>query len=90
MIIYENLSWQTHSSFPDSDWTGNAKYVIDDNSDIAKKILSCPYSAFEIIEDNNNGVADVNIIKEPSFELSAYNFLLDLDYRLSLKELGVA
>ena len=42
MIIYADKSYATHSLYPDTDWTGKAAYVIDDNSKIANKIRQNP------------------------------------------------
>lgn len=39
MIILNDLNIQTRSDMPNSDWTnGEAGYVVDDNSTLAKKI----------------------------------------------------
>ncbi|MCL2634969.1 MAG: hypothetical protein FWD34_10735 [Oscillospiraceae bacterium] len=58
MIIFDDLSLQTRSDVPNSDWTGGlAKYVVDDNSDLARKIFSFP--AFEPVEDENGNLIDV-------------------------------
>lgn len=43
MIIFPDGTWQTHSDFPDTDFSGgNAKYVVPDNSPLAAKIMSTP------------------------------------------------
>ena len=64
MIIFDDLSIQTRSDVPDSDWTGGgAKYVVDDNSELAKRILS--YAAFEPIEDDDGNLTDVIEIELP-------------------------
>ena len=58
MIIFNDLSLQTRSDVPNADWTGGqAKYVIDDNSELFIKILSC--TAFEPVEDDNGNLIDV-------------------------------
>ena len=38
MIIYENKGYETRSDMPNTDWTGNAKYVVPDGSELALKI----------------------------------------------------
>ena len=40
MIIYENKGYEQCKSRPDTDWTGNAKYIVADNTDLANKIKS--------------------------------------------------
>lgn len=43
MIIFPDGTWQTHSDFPDTDFSGgNAAYVVPDDSPIAAKIMSMP------------------------------------------------
>jgi len=58
MIIFKNLSWQTRSDKPFEDWTGDAKYIIDDNSELAQKIIDCKYG-FTIIEDDEGNLIDI-------------------------------
>jgi len=58
MIIFNDLSLQTRSDIPNADWTnGQAKYVVDDNSELAEKILSC--LNFEPVEDSDGKLIDV-------------------------------
>lgn len=58
MIISKNLSYMTRSDMPDSDWTGEAKYIIPDGSELANKILSCP-NGFTAIEDSEGNLIDI-------------------------------
>ena len=39
MILSKDKNFITNSEYPNEDWTGNADYVIDDNSELAVKIL---------------------------------------------------
>ena len=39
MILDNKLNWQKYSEYPNSDWTGEAKYIVDDNSELAQKIV---------------------------------------------------
>jgi hypothetical protein len=67
MIIFDDLSLQTRSDVPNSDWTnGEAKYVVDCNSPLAERILSVP--KFEPIEDDNGGLVDIVEIVEAQEE----------------------
>lgn len=78
MIIFENNSWQTRNDHPNDNWleefVGDSevkqpKYVIDDNSELAKKIKTT--SQFTIVEDENGEIVDINAIVDPSVELYA-------------------
>lgn len=40
MIIYKNKWFCTNSDHPNDDWVGDADYVVDDNSEIASKIMA--------------------------------------------------
>lgn len=51
MIIFENKGFQTHSLYPNTDWTDKALYVVDDNSDIAKKIIQL-YPNYDFVVEN--------------------------------------
>ena len=65
MILDNNLNWQKNSAFPSSDWTNLAKYIVDDNSDLAQKIInSCPYG-FTPVEDKEGNLIDVSPKAEP-------------------------
>ena len=55
MIIFENHSWQTRTDKPNENWLAELadleqpKYVVDDNSELADKIMST--SQFTVIEE---------------------------------------
>lgn len=38
MIIFKDKTYATNFQHPNSDWTGKALYVIDDNSELASRI----------------------------------------------------
>lgn len=64
MIIFDNLTWQTRSDKPDSDWTnGNAKYVVCDGSELAYKIMNTP--AWDAVEDDEGNLIDITEIELP-------------------------
>ena len=78
MIIFKNLSWQTRSDKPFEDWTNSAKYVVNDNSDLANKIInSCPYG-FTPVEDKDGNLIDVSPKAEP-LETTIKNKISQLD-----------
>jgi hypothetical protein len=59
MIIFDDFGIQTRSSIPNADWTnGEAMYVVDDNSELAEKILKCNMR-FTPIEDNYGNLTDI-------------------------------
>lgn len=53
MIIYKNKWFCTNSDYPNEDWVGDADYVVDDNSEIASKIMAYAPNYDFVIE---NGV----------------------------------
>jgi len=58
MRIFDNLSLQTKSDKPNEDWThGEAKYIVDDYSPLAQKILEC--TQFEPVENDEGELIDV-------------------------------
>ena len=71
MIVFKDLHYQTRSDLPDSDWTGEAKYIVPDGSELANKILSCA-NGFTVIEDNKGNLIDVtpNVVIPPEPPLS--------------------
>lgn len=78
MIIFSNGSWQTRSDHPADNWleefidnseVKQPKYVINDDSELAKKIKTT--SQFTIIENESGEIVDINTIIDPSVELYA-------------------
>jgi len=61
MIIFDDLSFQTRSDMPNTLWDDNAKWVVDDNSELADKILGC--DKFEPIEDGDGNLIDVEEVE---------------------------
>lgn len=58
MVLYKNKHFVTRSDAPNDDFMGNADYIINDDSELAEKIISlCPN--FEIVEDTNGDIIDV-------------------------------
>lgn len=85
MIIFENHSWQTRADKPNENWLAGLadleqpKYVVDDNSELADKIMST--SQFTVIEDGNGNIVDIEPIIDPNTEL--YKRQAEIKARLS-------
>lgn len=62
MIIFKDKSFLKCSEFPNTDWSGRADWVLDDNdendAEIEEKIISM-YPNFDFITDNNGNLVDV-------------------------------
>ena len=50
MIIYKDKRFISNSAYPDTDWVGDADYVIPDGSKLAEKIKQA-YPYFELVFD---------------------------------------
>ena len=94
MIVFENKGFQTHSLFPDSDWTGKAKFVIPDNSELATKIANY-YPYYDFVLNGSGELIDVAETSQPEPEQQTdtaadiMSMMVDHEYRLTLMELGV-
>lgn len=62
MVVYKNKNFVTNSKYPDSDFMGNADFVIPDGSELADKIKSL--SDFEFVFDGEE-LVDIEEINEP-------------------------
>lgn len=58
MVLYNDKSFVTNSSFPNTDFMGDADYVIPDDSELADKIISL-YPNFKIVTDDEGNVTDI-------------------------------
>ena len=50
MILYKNKKFISNSEYPDTDWVGDADFVIPDGSELAEKIKAA-YPYFELVFD---------------------------------------
>ena len=50
MIVYKDKRFISNSAYPDTDWVGDADYVIPDGSELAEKIKAA-YPYFELVFD---------------------------------------
>ena len=58
MIVYKDKHFITNSAYPDTDFMGDADFVVADDSDLAQKIIRL-YPNFDIVTDDEGGIADV-------------------------------
>lgn len=58
MIVYKDKRFAKRQSYPDTDWLGNADWVIPDDSELAEKIKEL-YPNFEFIFGENGQPVDV-------------------------------
>jgi len=58
MIVYKNKRFMQIGLFPDTDWVGDADYVVPDDSEIAEKIKAL-YPNFEFVLGDDGNIADV-------------------------------
>jgi hypothetical protein len=66
MIILDDFNAQTRSDVPNEDWTnGKAKYVVEDDTPLADKIMAHAPN-FEPVEDENGNLIDIIPLPEPS------------------------
>ena len=58
MVVYKNKNFVTNSKYPDSDFMGNADYVIPDGSELAEKIIALSPN-FEFVFGGDGQPVDV-------------------------------
>ena len=63
MIIYKDKRFISNSEYPDTDWVGDADFVIPDGSELAEKIKAA-YPYFELILDDEN-LVDIEETERP-------------------------
>ena len=67
MVVYINKSYVTNSKYPDSDFMGNADFVIPDGSELAEKIISLV--DFDFVLDDSGNISNVIETSEPINEV---------------------
>ena len=71
MIIFKDKSFLKMELYPDTDWIGNADWVLDDNdpkdAEIEEKIISL-YPNFDFVLGDDGNIADVTAT-EPAEKL---------------------
>ena len=63
MILYKDKKFISNSEYPDTDWVGDADFVIPDGSDLAEKIKAT-YPNFDFVFDGDGNIVDV-VATEP-------------------------
>ena len=62
MVVFKNKQFVKCEEFPDTDFTGNADWVLDDNderdAELEAKIISL-YPNFEFVLDDGGNISDV-------------------------------
>lgn len=95
MIVRKNKDYAVHSSFPDINWEDDDSYIIDETTEegklLANKIKEhSPYFDFILdIEGNLIGITPTEKPLLTTTEPTQDDYLLDLDFRLSMIELGL-
>ena len=68
MVLYKNKHFITRSDAPDTDFMGNADYVVPDDSEIAEKIKTL-YPNLEFVIGDDGNISDVVETSEPINEV---------------------
>ena len=58
MIVYKNKRFMQIGLFPNTDWVGDADYVVPDDSELAEKIKSL-YPNFDFVFDDDGNITDI-------------------------------
>lgn len=72
MIVRKDKSFNKMGLYPDTDWLGNADWVLDDNDPKdagLEELIIAFYPNFDIITDDNSKIVDIvatdPVIKDP-------------------------
>ena len=68
MVLYKDKHFVTRSDAPDTDFMGNADYVVPDDSELAEKIKTL-YPKFDFVFDDDGNISDVVETSEPINEV---------------------
>ena len=58
MIVYKNKRFMQIGLFPDTDWVGDADYVVPDDSELAEKIKTL-YPNFDFVLGDDGNITDI-------------------------------
>ena len=67
MIVYESKFFAKSEKYPDTDWIGDADWVLDDNDPKEaglEELIIAFYPNFDIITDSNGKISDI-VATEP-------------------------
>ena len=62
MIVYKSKFFAKSEKYPDTDWIGDADWVLDDNDPKEaglEELIIALYPNFDIITDNNGKISDI-------------------------------
>lgn len=84
MIIFENLTYQSHSSFPNSKYDDNAIYYVPDNSELADKYIKAFNNGYliTVIAEEDGLITDIIVDEEAAAAIPQKQ-----EYRLRIAEL---
>lgn len=68
MVLYNDGNFVTNSAYPDTDFMGDADFVVADDSDLAQKIIRL-YPNFDFVFDDDGNISDVLETSEPINEV---------------------
>ena len=68
MVLYKNKHFVTRSDAPDTDFMGDADWIIPDSSELAKKIIRL-FPNFELVFNDDGNISDVIKTNEPINEV---------------------
>ena len=86
--------FQSRSDMPNENWTEETNvFIVDDNSELAQKINN-NYPYFDFVLDVEGNLIDITIAERtsgpiPEPEPTQDDYMLNLDFRLSMIELGI-
>ena len=63
MIVYKDKKFISNSEYPDTDWVGDADFVVPDGSELAEKIKGA-YPYFEFVFDGEE-LVDIEETERP-------------------------
>ena len=63
MILYKNKKFISNSEYPDTDWVGDADFVVPDGSELAEKIKAA-YPYFNFVFDGEE-LVDIEETERP-------------------------
>ena len=58
MVIYKDLRWVSNSDYPDTDFQGDADYVVPDGSELAFK-MKMYYPHVKLVTDEKENLIDI-------------------------------
>lgn len=67
MIVFNDKNYISCTRYPDSDWTGEALFVVPDGSELANKIMAAvPY--YDFVLDEGGNLVDIVETERPEPE----------------------